>query len=72
MDEEDLDVDVFAVFVQEVLQEVGDRLEGNVPADHDVLLTVVRLVFTGVFGSSVVREKGGVVTRDWSVLTTWR
>ena len=49
MDEEDLDVYVFAVFVEEVLEEVGDGLEGDVAAHDDVLLSVVRLVLAGVF-----------------------
>ena len=51
MDEEDLYVDVFSVFVEEVLEEVGDGLEGDVSADDDVLLSVVRFVFSGIFGS---------------------
>ena len=51
VDEEDLYVDVFSVFVEEVLEEVGDGLEGDVSADDDVLLAVVRFVFSGIFGS---------------------
>ena len=49
VDEEDLNVDVLSIFVQEVLQEVGDGLEGDVAAHDDMLLPVVRLVLAGVF-----------------------
>ena len=36
MQEDDLDVDVLPVLVQEVLEEVGDGLVGDVAADHNV------------------------------------
>ncbi len=36
MEEDDLDVGVLAVLVEEVLEEVRDRLVRDVTADHDV------------------------------------
>jgi hypothetical protein len=45
-------VDVFPVFVKEVLEEVGDGLVGDVSADHDVPLSMFSLVLAAVFGSS--------------------
>ena len=49
VDEKDLNVDVVSILVKEVLEEVGDGLEGDVAADDDVTFTEISFVTAGVF-----------------------